>query len=91
MQSSLYDYTTISMDVLFVKLIAGVDFTNILSAAFVPKSFHQKIINPNCKHLKAAQKTFVQKSCMQNNYEMDCRSSVERRRRLEVVRGRGHP
>jgi hypothetical protein len=28
----------------------------------VPKSFHQKITNPNCKHIKAAQKTFAQKA-----------------------------
>ncbi len=37
----------------------GVNLTNILWAAFVPKSFHQKITNPNCKHLKAAKRTLV--------------------------------
>ncbi len=37
----------------------GVNFTNILWAAFVPKSFWQKITNPNCKHLKAVQRTLV--------------------------------
>ncbi len=26
------------------------------------KSFHQKLKNPNCKHIEAAQKTFVQKA-----------------------------
>jgi hypothetical protein len=26
------------------------------------KSFRQKITNPNCKHIKAAQKTFIQKA-----------------------------
>ncbi len=40
----------------------AVNFTNIVWAAFAPKSFHQKITNPNCKHIKAAQKTFVQKA-----------------------------
>jgi len=38
-------------------LIPGVNFT-----AFAPKSFHQKVTNPNCKHLKAAQKTLVHKA-----------------------------
>ncbi len=37
----------------------GVNFTNILWTAFVPKSFRQKITNPNCKHLKAVQITLV--------------------------------
>ncbi len=37
----------------------GVNFTNILWAAFAPKSFRQKIRNPNCKHIKAAQRTLV--------------------------------
>jgi len=36
-----------------------VNFTNILLAVFAPKSFRQKITNPNCKHLKAAQRTLV--------------------------------
>jgi len=27
------------------------------------KSFHQKITNPNCKHIKAAKKTFKWKCC----------------------------
>ena len=42
---------------------AGVNFTNILWAAFAPKSFCQKFTNPNCKHIKAALKTFKWKSC----------------------------
>ena len=46
---------------ILVKLTAagGVNFTNILWAAFAPKSFCQKITNPNCKHLKAAQRTLA--------------------------------
>jgi hypothetical protein len=40
-------------------LSPGVNFTNILWAAFAPKSFHQKITNANCKHLKAVQRTLV--------------------------------
>ncbi len=36
-----------------------VNFTNILWAAFAPKSFHQKITNSNCKHLKAVQITLA--------------------------------
>ncbi len=39
--------------------LSGVNFTNILGATFAPKSFHQKITNPNCKHIKAVQKTYV--------------------------------
>ncbi len=37
----------------------GVNFTNILRAAFAPKSFRPKIRNTNCKHIKAAQRTLV--------------------------------
>jgi hypothetical protein len=37
----------------------GVNFTNILRAAFAPNSFRQKITNPYCKHLKAVQRTSV--------------------------------
>ncbi len=37
----------------------GVNFTNILWAAFAPKSFCQKNTNPNCKHLKAVLRTLV--------------------------------
>jgi hypothetical protein len=40
----------------------GVNFTNILRAAFAPKSICQKITNPNCKHIKAAQKLLYKKS-----------------------------
>jgi hypothetical protein len=42
----------------------GGNFTNFLIAAFAPKSFRQKITNPNSKHIKAAQKTFIQKICL---------------------------
>ncbi len=34
------------------RILSGVNFTNILWAAFAPKSFRQKITNPNCKHIK---------------------------------------
>ena len=44
-------------------LISIVNFTNILQAVFAPISFCQIVTNSNCKHLKAAQNTFVQKSC----------------------------
>ena len=44
---------------MFIELSPGVNFTNILWAAFAPKSFRQKITNPNCKHLKAVQRTLV--------------------------------
>ncbi len=40
-------------------LTPGVNFTNILWATFAPKSFCQKITNPNCKYLKAVQRTLV--------------------------------
>ncbi len=36
-----------------------VNFTNILWAAFAPKSFWQKITNPNCKHIKVVQGALV--------------------------------
>jgi hypothetical protein len=39
----------------------GVNFTNILLAAFAPKSFRQKITNPTCKHIKAMQKKLLYK------------------------------
>jgi hypothetical protein len=44
---------------MLVKFSPGVNFTNTLWAAFASKSFFQKITNPNCKHTKAAQKTFA--------------------------------
>jgi len=37
----------------------GVNFINILWATFAPKSFRQKITNPNCKHLRAVQRGLV--------------------------------
>jgi hypothetical protein len=46
----------------FCRSTPGVNFTNILWAAFAPKSFRQKITNPNCKHIKAAQKIFYEKA-----------------------------
>ncbi len=42
----------------------GVNFTNILWAAFAPKSFCQKITNPNCNPINGAQRTLVWKSCL---------------------------
>jgi len=46
---------------LFLRVIwpLGVNFTNIFWAAFAPKSFCQKITNPNFKHIKAAQQSLV--------------------------------
>jgi hypothetical protein len=44
---------------MLVKLTPGVNFTNILWAAFAPKSFCQKITDPNFKHIKAAQRALV--------------------------------
>ncbi len=49
---------------MLVKLTLGVNFTNTLWAAFAPKSFPQKITNPNCEHIKAAQKTFALKKLL---------------------------
>ncbi len=46
-----------------------VNFTNILRAAFAPKSFCQKITNPNWKLIKAAQRTFVWLSMLLIFYE----------------------
>ncbi len=43
----------------FIPFHPVVNFTNILWAAFVPKSFCQKITNPNFKHIKAAQRALV--------------------------------
>ncbi len=54
----------------------GVNFTNILWAAFAPKSFHQKITNPNFKHIKGAQRTLVWKSCLQNIGEIYSHTKV---------------
>jgi len=49
---------------MLVKSIPAVSFTNILQYAVAPISIYQKITNPNSKHLKDAQKTSVEKSCM---------------------------
>ncbi len=46
------------------KKVPGVNFTYILWAAFAPKSFRQEITNPNCKHIKAAQKNFCIKKLL---------------------------
>ena len=48
---------------LLLKLTTGVNFTNILPAAFVPISFCRKSLNLHCKYRKAALKSFVRKSC----------------------------
>ncbi len=54
----------------------GVHFTNILWAAFAPKSFCQKITNPNCKHLKAVQRTLVWLSITPIYYEQHFHTKV---------------
>ncbi len=54
----------------------GVNFTNILWAAFSPKSFCQRITNPNCKHIKGAQRTLVWKGCFKNIGEIDSHTKV---------------
>jgi hypothetical protein len=41
----------------------GVNFTNIYEQLLPQNPYAKKITNPNCKHIKAAQKTFIQKSC----------------------------
>jgi hypothetical protein len=46
----------------FITLATGVNFNNILWTAFAPKSCCQKITNPNCKHIKAAQKLSYEKA-----------------------------
>jgi hypothetical protein len=50
-------------------LITGVNFTNILWAAFAPKAFCHKITNPNCKLIKAAQRALVWLSILLIFYE----------------------
>jgi hypothetical protein len=52
----------------------GVNFTNILWAAFVPKSFCKK--NPNFKHIKAAQRALVWLSISLIFYEQFFHSKV---------------
>jgi hypothetical protein len=44
---------------MLMKLISAINFTNILQTAFAPISFHQKITNTNCKHIKALKNTCV--------------------------------
>jgi hypothetical protein len=51
------------------KMTTGVNFTNILWAAFAPKSFSLKITNPNFKHIKAAQRALVWLSISKIFYE----------------------
>ncbi len=41
----------------------GGNFTNILLAAFAPKSFCRKITNPSCKHLKSFRRSFSNPNC----------------------------
>ncbi len=51
------------------KMRPGVNFTNILQAAFAPIyfSFPQNITNPNCRmKIKAMQNTLEQKNCELN-------------------------
>ncbi len=40
-------------------------------SSFCAKILLPKITNPNCKHVKAAQKTFIRKSCSYNLGEID--------------------
>jgi len=44
---------------MLVKVTTGVNFINILQAAFAPIFFFQKIIKPICNYRKAVQSTFV--------------------------------
>ncbi len=53
---------SIPWSILLPLFYPGVNFTNILRAAFAPKSFCQKITNPNFKHIKAAKKLSYEKS-----------------------------
>ncbi len=57
-------------------VLPGVNFTTILWAAFAPNSFRQKITNPNCKHIKGAQRTLLWKSCLYNIGEIDSHTKV---------------
>ncbi len=54
---------------LIASLSPSGNFTNILWAAFAPNSFRQKITNPNCKHLRAAQRALVWISILLIFYE----------------------
>ena len=54
-------FTTVNA---FITWATDVNFTNILWTAFGPKSFCQKITNPNYKHIKAAQKNFHMKKLL---------------------------
>jgi len=57
-----------SASALFAKKFGEIDpWTQnhyILRPAFVPIFLHQKVTNPNCKHIKTAPNTFIQQSCM---------------------------
>jgi hypothetical protein len=44
------------------KTYPGVNFTNILCAAFAPKSFRQKITNPNVSTKKLCKKLLYKKA-----------------------------
>ncbi len=54
----------------------GVNLTNILWAGSAPKSFCQKITNPNCKHLKPVQRTLVWLSISQIFYKQHFHTKV---------------
>jgi len=52
----IYIYTYLFYQKRYTLSTQVVNFTNILQTAFVPISLHQKMTNPNCKHIKSAKK-----------------------------------
>ena len=65
---------------MLVKMTTVVNFANILQAAYALIPFCQKIKYPTSKHIKAAQNTFVLKSCSYNVGEIDYRTRCCRQR-----------
>jgi hypothetical protein len=59
---------------MLLKLTQGVNFTNILIAAYAPIFLRQKTTNLKCKNKKAASKAFVRKRHASNVGEIDQRS-----------------
>jgi hypothetical protein len=61
------NYLRKSCSSLALKSVGKIDpwcqFYQHFMSSFCTKILSPKITNPNCKHIKAAQKTFVQKSC----------------------------
>ncbi len=73
MQASLLSIlrTTVVGNLKVVMSVPGLNFINILRAAFVPTVLRLSSTNLKCKHKKAMHATYAHKSCAYNVGEID--------------------